>query len=120
MAEECEDEYQEEQGKWEEEEVVEELQETYDVWADRIYKAFKAKRRPPAPAPKKLVEGAEYGPTKSLRPEMDLAQAEENYRILKEARFVILNTVYWSVLHAVLHYPLSGHFNPYCAWPIRH
>jgi len=70
-----------EMGRYEEEEQenAEEEAETHSQWADRIYRAFSAKRRPKPPPP---------GPSapKSLKPTIDLAQAEENYKKLKEKR----------------------------------
>ena len=64
------------------EERGQEAVESYDEWADRIYKAFTARRKPPAHVKKPEAPGAKT----SLRPEVDLAQAEETYRLLKEAR----------------------------------
>ena len=86
---ECEDEYHGLQGRWEEEEEGwgEEERETYDDWADRIFKAFSAKRRPPPPV--KDAQRREEGPKappKTLRPEFDVAQMEENSRLLRERK----------------------------------
>ena len=86
MEEECDDEYMGQQGRWEareEEQGWGEEAETYDAWAERIYSAFSSKRRPPPPK-----ERREEGPrvASSLRPEVDLAKAEEVSRLLRERR----------------------------------
>ena len=84
---ECEDEYHGMQGRWEEEEGwKEEERETYDDWADRIFKAFSAKRRPPPVVDKQRKEEGPKAPSKSLRPEFDVAQMEENSRLLRERK----------------------------------
>ena len=81
---EWEDEYHGLQGRWEEEEGWgEEERETYDDWADRIFKAFSAKRRPP---PVQRKEEGPKAPPKTLRPEFDIAQMEENSRLLRERK----------------------------------
>ena len=84
---EWEDEYHGLQGRWEEEEEGwgEEERETYDDWADRIFKAFSAKRRPPPPPVQRKEEGPK-APPKTLRPEFDVAQMEENSRLLRERK----------------------------------
>ena len=84
LAWECEDEYQGSQGRWEEEEGWrEEERETYDEWADRIFRAFSAKRRPP---PVQRKEEGPQAPRKTLRPEFDIAQMEEKSRLLRERK----------------------------------
>jgi len=80
LAEECDYEYETHLGKFEDDQnYVGESAETYDDWAERIYKAFSSSRKRKYPTledkPKKL---------KSLKPDIDLEQAAKNYQLLKE------------------------------------
>eukprot|EP00092_Neocalanus_flemingeri_P015620 GFUD01016908.1.p1 GENE.GFUD01016908.1~~GFUD01016908.1.p1 ORF type:complete len:341 (+),score=110.32 GFUD01016908.1:50-1072(+) len=80
LAEECDYEYETNLGKFEDaQNYVGESAETYDDWADRIYKAFASSRKRKYPQteekPKKL---------KSLKPDIDLEQAAKNYQLLKD------------------------------------
>jgi len=82
LADECEYEYGVSYGKFEDQsEYVGEVNETYDDWADRIYKAFVSSRK------RKFVKNVEEPKkVKSLKPEIDLEQAAENYKLLKEKK----------------------------------
>ena len=57
--------------------------ETFDHWADRIYKEFYSKRYKPKSTVKKEDERKK---PKSLKPEIDLNEAKRNYEKLKEKK----------------------------------
>ena len=82
LADECEYEYGVSYGKFEDEgDYVGDTAETYDDWADRIYRAFVSSRK------RKFVETEEKPKKiKSLKPKIDLEQAAENYKLLKEKK----------------------------------
>jgi len=82
LADECEYEYGVSYGKFEDQgDYVGDTTETYDDWADRIYKAFVSSRK------RKFVKIVEEPKKlKSLKPEIDLEQAAENYKLLKEKK----------------------------------
>lgn len=82
LADECEYEYGVSYGKFEDQgEYVGDINESYDDWADRIYKAFFSSRK------RKFVKNVEEPKkVKSLKPEIDLEQAAENYKLLKEKK----------------------------------
>ena len=82
LADECEYEYGVSYGKFEDEgDYVGDTAETYDDWADRIYRAFVSSRK------RKFVETEEKPKKiKSLKPKINLEQAAENYKLLKEKK----------------------------------
>jgi len=80
LAEECDYEYETHLGKFEDDQnYVGESAETYDDWAERIYKAFSSSRKRKYPKSEEKPKQI-----KSLKPEIDLEQAEKNYQLLKE------------------------------------
>jgi len=81
LAEECDYEYETNLGKFEDDlNFVGESSETYDDWADRIYKAFTSSRK------RKFQQIEHKTQKKSLQPEIDIEQAAKNYQILKEKK----------------------------------
>jgi len=80
LADECDYEYGTNLGKFEEDDnYIGDSAETYDDWADKIYRAFASSRK------RKYVQTEEKPKnTKSLKPEIDLEQAAKNYQLLKE------------------------------------
>jgi len=79
IADECDYEYGVSYGKFEDQgEYIGDTSETYDDWADRIYKAFASSRK------RKFAKTVEEPKNlKSLKPDIDLEQAAKNYELLK-------------------------------------
>ena len=83
LADECEYEYGHSFGKFDYFSTESETtSETFDDWADRIFEEFCNKRKKP---PRK-VEVKSPSKRKNLKPELDLTQVDQNYKLMKEKK----------------------------------
>ena len=86
LAGEFEDEYESSFGKYDNySSFGEPSEETYDTWADRIYKEFLG-RRNRNKASQKKDEKTKESHKKTLKPEIDLTEAKRSYDLLKEQK----------------------------------
>ena len=89
LAGEFEDEYESSFGKFDKYSSYNEpSSETYDTWADRIYREFSGKRNSYKALQKQKAEApkGESSKKKTLRPDIDLTEAKRNYDLLKEQK----------------------------------
>jgi len=90
LAGEFEDEYESSFGKYDKYSSytgTEPSEETYDTWADRIYKEFSGRRNRGKALQKKEDATKERSTQKkTLKPEIDLTEAKRSYDLLKEQR----------------------------------
>ena len=83
IAEECHYEYENSFGKFDDfSRENESTSETFDNWADRIFEEFYNKRKKTS----RNTEPKSPPKAKNLKPELDLTQVDQNYKLLKEKK----------------------------------
>ena len=87
LAGEFEDEYQSSFGKFDNySSYSEPSEETYDTWADRIYREFSGRRNRDKVLHKNENTKGRSSQKKTLKPDIDLTEAKRSYDLLKEQR----------------------------------